>query len=109
MPVRTSKEAWSQLAKAPGQHNSTQHPLGISWLEYITTSHVVAQDFEAIISAGFTGSSLRNNANLSVQLQNLTLGGSLSACDTNTLKRAYVTQVFDVVVEAGDSGVLIMD
>ena len=109
MPVRNSKEAWTQLTKALGQHNSTQHPLGISWLEYITTSHIIAQDFEAIISAGFTGKSLRNNSNLSVQLSGLTLGGTLSAGDTNTLKRAWLCLVHDVVVEIGDSGVLILD
>ena len=109
MPIRNSKEAWTQLTKALGQHNSTQHPLGISWLEYITTSHIIAQDFESIISAGFTGQSLRNNSNLSIQLSGLTLGGTLSAGDTNTLKRAFLCLVHDVVVEIGDSGVLILD
>ena len=109
MPVKNSKEAWSQLTKALGQHNSTQHPLGISWLEYITTQHIIAQDMEAIISAGFTGKSLRNNSNLSVQLHNLTLGGTISSSDANALKRAYMTLVYDVVVEIGDSGVLILD
>ena len=78
-------------------------------MEYITTQHIVAQDFETIISAGFTGQSLRNNSNLSVQLQNLTLNGTLDANDAKTLRRAYMTQVFDVVVEISDSGVLIMD
>ena len=78
-------------------------------MEYITTQHLIAMDFETIISAGFPGQSLRNNANLSVQLQNLTLGGTLAANDAKTLKRAYITQVFDVVVEISDSGVLIMD
>ena len=109
MPVRNSKEAWTQLTKALGQHNSTQHPLGISWMEYITTQHILAMDFEAIISAGFTGKSLRNNSNLSVQLQNLTLGGTISSSDANALRRAYMTLVYDVVVEIGDSGVLILD
>ena len=109
MPVRNSKEAWTQLTKALGQHNSTQHPLGISWLEYITTQHIIAQDFESIISAGFTGQSLRNNSNLSVQLSNLTLGGTISSSDANALRRAYMTLVYDVVVEIGDSGVLILD
>jgi hypothetical protein len=109
MPVRNSKEAWTQLTKALGQHNSTQHPLGISWMEYITDQHIIAMDFEAIISAGFTGQSLRNNSNLSVQMSNLTLGGTISSSDTKALRRAYMTLVHDVVVEIGDSGVLILD
>ena len=109
MPVRNSKESWQQLTKALGQHNSTQHPLGISWLEYITTQHIIAQDFENIISAGFTGASLRNNSNLSVQLSNLTLGGTISSSDANALKRAFLCLVSDVVVEIADSGVLILD
>ena len=109
MPVRTSKESWLQLTKALGQHNSTQHPLGITWSEYITTQYILANDFEKVISLGYTGESLRNNSNLSVQLQNLTLNGRLAANDAKTLKRAYITQVFDVVVEISDSGVLIMD
>ena len=109
MPVRTSKESWLQLTKALGQHNSTQHPLGITWMEYITTQYILSSDFEKVISLGYTGESLRNNSNLSVQLQNLTLNGTLAANDAKTLKRAYLTQVFDVVVEISDSGVLIMD
>jgi hypothetical protein len=109
MPVRNSKEAWSQLTKALGQHNSTQHPLGISWMEYITTQHIIAQDFESIISAGFTGKSLRNNSNLSVQLSGLTLGGTISSSSANALRRAYMTLVYDVVVEISDSGCLVMD
>ena len=109
MPVRNSKESWTQLTKALGQHNSTQHPLGITWLEYITTQYLIAQDFEKVISLGYSGESLRNNSNLSVQLQNLTLNGTLDANDAKTLRRAYLTQVFDVVVEISDSGVLIMD
>ena len=78
-------------------------------MDYITTQFVIGMDFENIISAGFTGKSLRNNSNLSVQLKNLTLGGTLSASSTNTLRRAYMTLVYDVVVEIGDSGVLILD
>ena len=109
MPVRNAKESWTQLTKALGQHNSTQHPLGISWLEYITTQHIIAQDFESIISAGFTGQSLRNNSNLSVQLSNLTLGGTIDSADSRALRRAYMCLVYDVVVEIGDSGVLILD
>ena len=109
MPVRNSKESWQQLTKALGQHNSTQHPLGISWMEYITTQHIIAQDFESIISAGFTGKSLRNNSNLSVQLSGLTLGGTISSSDANALRRAYMTLVYDVVVEISDSGCLVMD
>ena len=109
MPVRNSKEAWTQLTKALGQHNSTQHPLGINWVEYITTQHIIAQDFESIISAGFTGQNLRNNSNLSVQTSGLTLGGTISSSDANALRRAYMTLVYDVVVEISDSGVLILD
>ena len=109
MPIRNSKEMWTQLTKSLGQHNSTQHPLGISWLEYITTQHIVGMDFETVVSLGYTGINLRNNSNLSVQLSNLTLNGTLDANDAKTLRRAYITQVFDVVVEISDSGVLIMD
>ena len=54
MPVRNSKESWTQLTKALGQHNSSQHPLGITWLEYITTQYVIASDFEKVISLGYT-------------------------------------------------------
>lgn len=109
MPVRKFKKAWTRLTKALGQQNSTQHPLGISWLEYITTSHITAQDFESTISAVFCGQSLRNNCNLSVQLSNLTFGGTLSSGDTNILKRAFLCLVHDVVLEIGDSGVLTLD
>ena len=78
-------------------------------MEYITTQHIIAQDFESIISAGFTGKSLRNNSNLSVQLNGLTLGGTISSSDANALRRTYMTLVYDVVVEISDSGVLVMD
>jgi hypothetical protein len=109
MPVRSFPEAWTQLTKALGQHNSTMHPIGITPLEYQTTSFMIAQDYETVLQAGFTGQNLRNNSQLSVQLSNMDLNGTISSSSTDALRRAYLLLMYDVVVQIGDAGIEIMD
>jgi len=107
--VRTVAEAWTQLTKGLGQHNSVQHPVGIDWLDYHSTGFQILQDFEKVLQAGFTGDNLRNNSNLSAQLSNLTLGGAISSTSANALRRAYMLLMYDVVVEVSDAGITVLD
>ena len=109
MPVRNFAESWQQLTKAMGQHNSTQHSIGISELEYMTTSYMAAQDMERVLQAGYTGTSLRAGGQLSLQLSNLSLGGTVTSSSTDALKRCYLLLFFDQVIEIGSDGIVVLD
>jgi hypothetical protein len=109
MPVRTFAESWQQLTKAMGQHNSTQHSIGISELEYMTTSYTIANDYEKVLQAGYTGTSLRSGGQLSLQCSNMSLGGTVTSSSTAALKRCYLLLFYDLVVEIGHDGVVILD
>ena len=108
-PVRSFGEAWTQLTKALGQHNSVSHPVGIDYLDYHSSGFMVAQDFEAVLQAGFSGKSLRNNSNLSVALSNMTLGGTLTSSSTNAIRRAYMLLMYDLIVNISDAGIEVLD
>ena len=109
MPVRNFAESWQQLTKAMGQHNSTQHSIGISELEYMTTSFQLANDYERVLQAGWTGTSLRSGGQLSLQLSNMSLGGTVTSSSTAAIKRCYFLIFFDQVVEIGHDGIVILD
>jgi hypothetical protein len=70
---------------------------------------MIAQDYETVLQAGFTGQNLRNNSQLSVQLSNMDLNGTISSSSTDALRRAYLLLMYDVVVQIGDAGIEIMD
>jgi hypothetical protein len=100
-PVRTFTESWCQLAKSLGQHNSTQHSIGIDSLDYMTDTYMASADWEAVLQAGFTGTSLRAGGQLQLQLGNMTLGGAVTASSTDAIKRCYMLLMYDTVVEIG--------
>jgi hypothetical protein len=108
-PVRTFAESWCQLAKALGQHNSTQHSVGIDSLDYMTDTYMLANDWESVLQAGFSGTSLRAGGQLQLQLSNMTLGGTITASSTDAIRRCYMLLMFDTVVEIGSDSVVILD
>jgi hypothetical protein len=108
-PVRSFAESWNQLLKSLGQHNSTQHSIGISETEYMTKSYVIANDFESLLQVGFSGANMRTGGQLALQLNNLTLGGTVSSTDAAALKKCFVLLMMDTVVEIGFDGVTVLD
>jgi hypothetical protein len=108
-PVRSFAESWTQLTKALGQHNSTQHSIGLDNLSYQTDTYMIASDMETVLQAGFTGMSLRAGGQLQLQLGNMTLGGAITSSSTDAIKRCYILLMYDTVVEIGSDGVTILD
>jgi hypothetical protein len=109
MPVRSRGEAWTQLMKAIGIHNSAQHSVSITDAGYQTQDHIIGFDAETVIGASLTGRNLRNGpSQLSIQLKNLTQGGTIAASDSNAITKVFFCLCYDVVMEIRDSGITIL-
>ena len=69
----------------------------------------MAQDYEALLQAGFTGANVRTGGQLTLQLNNMTLGGSVASSDVAALKKAYILLMMDTVVEIGSDGIAVLE
>jgi hypothetical protein len=92
-----------------GQHNSTQHSIGIENLAYQTDTYMLAADYESVLQMGFTGTSLRAGGQLQLQLSNMNLGGAITASSTDAIKRCYILLMYDLVVEIDSQGITVLD
>ena len=75
----------------------------------MTSSLILANDFETLLQAGFTGANMRTGGQLSLQMNNLTLGGTVASTDTAALKKAFILLMVDTVVEIGADGIVVLD
>ena len=75
----------------------------------MTKSYMIANDFETLLQAGFTGASMRTGGQLALAMQGLTLGGSVTSTDTAALKKAFILLMMDMVVEIGADGITVLD
>ena len=108
-PVRSFTESWCQLTKALGQHNSTSHPIGIDSLSYQTDTYMLANDFEVVLQASFSGQSLRSGGMLQLILGNMSLGGTITASSADAIKRCYILLMFSQIIEISSDGVTVLD
>ena len=53
--------------------------------------------------------SLRAGGQLSLQLNNMSLGGTVTGSSTDAIKRCYILLMYDSVVEIGSDGVIVLD
>ena len=108
-PVRSGVEAWTRLCKAVGQHGQTGHTIGISMPQYQTNRMIIGEDFETVISAGWTGKSLKNNSQLNLNLSNLTKNGEITSSSVDAIRKVYFCLLYDCCIELKDSGVIVLE
>ncbi len=109
MPIRSTPEAWSQLVKSVGGHGQTGSTIGITLPEYETVRFTTGIDLEACLDAGWTGKNLRNNAQLSLQLSNLTKNGELTSSSADAIRKVFILMYHDCILNIRDSGVEFLD
>jgi hypothetical protein len=109
MPCRSRAESLSQLYKAIGIHGSTTHSIGITDASYQSDQYLIALDTELSIGSSLSGKNLRvGPSQLTIQLKNLTKGGTIAAGSANAITKIFFALQYDVVLEIRDSGITIL-
>ena len=108
-PARNKCEQYSQLLKAIGIHNSTMHSIHVTDASHQTTEYIQGIDMEKVIGASLTGRNTRvGPSQLSVQLKNLTQGGTITSSDSKAITKVFFSQCYDVLLELRDTGATIL-
>jgi hypothetical protein len=102
-PVRSLAEAFSQLKKTLGIHQTNFHSIDINMTRYMHNRFIVACDTEKQLSAGFTGLNTKNGDLITIKTK------SLSSNEGDHPQRIYVTLHSDNVLNIRDAGVDILD
>ena len=102
-PVRSLAEAFSQLKKTLGIHQTNFHSIDISMKKYMHNHFIIACDTEKQLSAGFTGLNTKNGDLITIKTK------CMSSDEDDHPKRIYVTLHSDNVLNVRDAGVDILD
>lgn len=102
-PVKSIREAFYQLRKCLGIHNSTWHNIDISEIEYRSTKFIFGIDTEKMLSAGFTGLNTKAGDLMTIRAKYL---GSNSAFVPDTL---YMVLHSDQILNIRDTGVEVLE
>ena len=102
-PVRSLQEAYYQLRKCFGLHNSTWHSMDIAFWEYRRSKFIFAIDTEKTLAAGWTG--LNTKAGDLTVLKAKMLGTDA----TNYPTTCYVVLHSDQILNIRDTGVEVIE
>ena len=101
--VKSTREAYTQLRKCLGIHNSTWHNIDINELQYRNYRFVFAIDCEKMLSSGFTGLNTKAGDLMTVRVKCL---GANSAYAPDTLS---VVLHSDQILNIRDTGVEVLE
>ena len=106
-PIRSISEAFSQLRKTMGIHQSPFHSLDISGEQYRSYKHIIAIDTEKVLEAGFTGLNTRAGDLMTIKVKPL----DVSSTGMGALKptKFYTILHSDNILEIKESGVHVWD
>ena len=102
-PCKTVKEAFYQLRKCLGIHNSTWHSIDIEDSDYRSNRFIFGIDCEKMLAAGFTGLNTKAGDLMTVRAKYL---GSNSAFVPDTL---YMVMHSDQILNIRDTGVEVLE
>ena len=106
--IRSSSEAFSQLRKTMGIHNSPFHSLDITGKQYRNYKFIVAVDTEKVLEAGFTGLNTRAGDMMTIKVKpiNSSLMGTTPASKPT---KFFTVLHSDCILEIRDTGVSVSD
>ena len=102
-PCKTVKEAFYQLRKCLGIHNSTWHSIDISDSDYRSNRFIFGIDCEKMLAAGFTGLNTKAGDLMTVRAKYL---GNDSSYVPDTL---YMVMHSDQILNIRDTGVEVLE
>jgi len=103
-PIRSTAEAFSQLRKTMGIHQSPFHSLDLKGAEYREYKFIAAVDTEKVLEAGFTGLNTRSGDMMTIKVKPASTGmGSIKPTKFFTVLHS------DCILEVTDSGVTVFD
>jgi hypothetical protein len=103
-PIRSTKEAFYQLRKCLGIHNSTFHSIDINSIEYNSYKFVIGIDTEKVLSAGFTGLNTKAGDLMTVKLNGMPTSDAKYPPD-----KMYIVMHADMIMNIRDAGVEILE
>ena len=105
IPIRANAEAFSQLVKCLGVHNSAFHGVAIDTYRYKLHQQIIGIDTEKVLNAGFTGINTRAGDLMTIKAKAIN-PGSFGA---NNPIKLYSILHTDNVLEIRDGGVTVYD
>ena len=105
IPIRANAEAFSQLVKCLGVHNSAFHGVAITPYNYRSHNQIIGIDTEKVLSAGFTGINTRAGDLMTIKAKAINPG---SFGGNNPIKLYSILHT-DCILEVRDGGVQIFD
>ena len=107
-PIRSSAEAFSQLRKTMGIHQSPFHSLDLTGKQYRDYKFIVAIDTEKVLEAGFTGLNTRAGDMMTIKAKAIDSGGmGITVADKPT--KFFTVLHSDCVLEIRETGISISD
>ena len=107
-PIRSSAEAFSQLRKTMGIHQSPFHSLDLTGKQYRDYKFIVAIDTEKVLEAGFTGLNTRAGDMMTIKAKAIDSGGmGITVADKPT--KFFTVLHSDCVIEIRENGISISD
>ena len=103
-PIRSTKEAFYQLRKCLGVHNSTFHSLDITPAQYQSYKHIIGIDTEKVLSAGFTGLNTKAGDLMTVKFNGIPTGNAAILPD-----KLYIVMHADMIMNIRDTGVEVLE
>ena len=103
-PIRSTQEAFSQLAKCLGINNSAFHGVDILPLEYRSHKFIVGIDTEKILEAGFTGMNTKAEDLMTIKVKQAS-----GIAQENLCNKVYITLHSDQILNIRDTGVEVFD
>jgi hypothetical protein len=103
-PIRSTKEAFYQLRKCLGVHNSTFHSLDITPAQYQSYKHIIGIDTEKVLSAGFTGLNTKAGDLMTVKFNGIPTGTPAILPD-----KLYIVMHADMIMNIRDTGVEVLE
>ena len=107
-PIRSSAEAFSQLRKTMGIHQSPFHSLDLKGAEYRNYKFIVAIDTEKVLEAGFTGLSTRAGDMMTIKAKAVD-SASMGTATADKPTKFFTVLHSDNILEIRDSGVTVFD
>ena len=107
-PIRSSAEAFSQLRKTMGIHQSPFHSLDLKGVDYRNYKFIVAIDTEKVLEAGFTGLSTRSGDMMTIKAKAVD-SASMGIATADKPTKFFTVLHSDNILEIRDSGVTVFD
>ena len=105
IPIRSNAEAFSQLVKCLGVHNSAFHGVAIDAYRYKLHQQIIGIDTEKVLNAGFTGINTRAGDLMTIKAKAINPAGF----GANNPIKLYSILHTDNVLEIRDGGVTVYD